>query len=169
MTLKYPHIWDWNGARKSYPNKRTLWCGPFSVAMVTGLSYEEAYEKCRKMEQRRLNAQAKRRGLRPGYWTAIIKGMHEGTLSKALGLLKVKCEWNWVKRKDLTLLTFAREHTIKGLTYIVVAGNHYVTIKDGVLYHSHHDPMPVEDAPKYRKARVSGWAHVRPLPAAIVG
>lgn len=168
--LKYPAMKTTRGRRS--PTGRTLWCGPFALAVVTGLEYDEAHAKAVAVEQRRLNADAKRRGLPPGYWTkAYFKGMTASELARTAEKLGVKADWHHVpngKRKGPTLLTFSREHTVKGKTYVIIAGWHWVVVKDGVLYHSHVDPITVEEAPTYRMARVSCWAEVKPRPEAVL-
>lgn len=174
MTLKYPAMAS--GRRKSTTG-RTLWCGPFAVAMVTGLEYDDAYKKVLADIRRSIMANWKKRygeqrasGMRDRLPKAVM-GTQEHQIARILNKLKIKCElvyYGQMKYRP-TLITFVREHTVKGHTYIIVAGHHWVTIKDGILYHSHHDPIPVEDAPKYRKARIECWADVKPRPEAIIG
>jgi hypothetical protein len=171
MQLNYPEIRLANGTYRRAPvSGLVLWCGPFALAVVTGLPYDTCREKLRAVEQRRLNAQAKARGLKPGYWKARIKGVSDHLLATTAERLGVKVAWHNIRHgrtSGPTLITFTRDHTVKDRVYLVVAGWHYVTICNGILYHAHHDPLPVEDAPKYRKARVARWAEVKPLPAAI--
>lgn len=171
--LKYPKI-DERRGRKS-PSGRTLWCGPFAVAMVTGLEYDEAYKKVladiRRAIMKTRREYAKKRGVpvsRSGLPTSV-QGTYEHQIVRILNKLRVttKLVYTGPMSKRPTLLTFVRDHTVKGRTYIIVAGNHWVTVKDGVLYHSHHDPLPVEDAPRYKMARVECWAEVKPRPEAI--
>jgi hypothetical protein len=164
MTLKYPETVG-KEYRKS-PTGRTLWCGPFAVAVLTGVSYDDAHAEAVRIERRRLNAEAKRVGLKPGYWNKThFKGMHFNALKRTAEKLGAKfgaTTFTYNKAKALTLLTFARDHTVAGKVYLITAGNHYVIVKDGVLYHSHHDPLPVEQAPRYKMAKVTKWTEVRP-------
>lgn len=176
--LKYPAM---TASRKSLSG-RTLWCGPFVVAMVTGLDYDAAYKKVlADVRRASLAARKKRYAGRPEAdlkWSlrtqplpTVIKGTYEHQIARVLGKLGVKTTLVYSKgniKSWPTLLTFARDHTIKGHTYIVVAGHHWVTLKDGILYHSHHAPQPIEDAPRYRMARVECWADVKPRPDAIL-
>lgn len=150
---------------------RVTWCGPFAIAIITGLTYEEAHDKAIAVENRRLNAAAKARGLRPGYWRVThFKSMGRGVLSRTAARLGVKIRWSGYRKlaEQPTLLTFARDHTIKGRTYLILAGHHYVVVRDGVVYHSWHTPCPVEDMQRHRLARVCYWAEVKPRPAAIL-
>ncbi len=170
--LKYPQINTKSGRRS--PSGRTLWCGPFATAVLTGLEYDEAYKKLLSKIRRDI---AKKKRAR-GWGEAEIKralpksvqGVHETDLEKVLTSLKVKTNFVYCnrKREQHTLLTFTREHTVKGRTYLVVAGNHYEVVKDGILYHSHHDPLPIGDAPRYRLAKVTAWAEVKPRPEAVL-
>lgn len=177
--LTYPQIKvKANGHRVSMTD-RTLWCGPFLVAMVTGLGYDEAYRKVLGDIRRAALKQRKAKyigrdtdlkwSLRVNPLPTVVKGTYEHQIVRILGKLGVKAKlvYTGPMAKRPTLLTFARDHTVKGKTYIVVAGHHWVTIKDGILYHSHHDPMPLEDAKRYRMARVECWAEVKPRPAAV--
>lgn len=159
----------------NYPGRnpaRRNWCGPFALAMISGISYDAAYAKALDVEKRRLRAQAKKRGFKPDYWTKrlAIKGLNKWTLVLIAKRLGVTVKWVFPKwsRTKLTLLTFVREHTVKDHVYLVIAGNHYETICNGILYHAHHKPLPVEDAPKYRMAHVECWADVRVRPAAVL-
>lgn len=177
--LRYPAINTTRG-RKS-PSGRTLWCGPFLVALLTGLPYDEAYAKLLAdirraiMKKRRAVAERGWRGTlladrpvvsRAGLPTQV-KGTYEHQIARLLGKLGVamKLTYTWA---PITLLTFAREHTVKGKTYAVAAGHHWLVLKDGLLYHSHHAPLPIDEAPRYRMARVECWAEVRPRPAALL-
>lgn len=170
MTLKYPKIKLLSGHYRKSVSGRTLWCGPFALAMITGLEYDEAHGRAVRIEQRRLNKEARSRGLRAGYWRKThFKGMGEAAFARFAERMGVRVKWTRVdKKKAVTLLTFTRDHTVKGKTYVLVAGNHFVTVKDGILYHSHHDPLPVEEAPKYKRAKVTAWAEVRPRREALV-
>lgn len=172
MTLKYPTI---SKAPRRSPTNRTLWCGPFAIAMVTGLEYDEAYAKTlahirrKEMEGRRLFAKARGLAVSRNGLTTSVKGLSRVKLPEILKKLKVTTDFKRVpKGKRLTVLTFTRDHTVKGLAYIIVAGNHWMTIKDGILYHSHHDPIAVEDAPRYKMAKVDYWAAMKPRPEALV-
>lgn len=173
--LRYPEINTTRG-RKS-PGGRTLWCGPFAVAQITGLGYDEAYAKTLADIRRatmahwikRYGKERAERMKRAGNLPNVIKGTFEHQIIRVLGKLGVRAKLTYCGRMAdrPTLITFARDHTVRGRTYIVVAGNHWVTIKDGLLYHSHHDPLPIEQAKRYRMARVECWAEVKPRPAAI--
>lgn len=174
MSLKYPSI-DKRSGRRS-PTGRTLWCGPFAIAMLSGLEYDDAYAKALAVVRREHMAVARLHAKR--YGTAVsknglprsIQGLSHEKTALVLNRLKIKTKLTRILRKTErpTLLTFARNHTIKGRTYICVAGHHWVVIKDGVLYHAHHDPIALDDAPRYRLAKVDSWAEVKPLPAAIL-
>lgn len=181
--LKYPLIKRSAGTVREHrtsPTGRTLWCGPFMVAMVTGLEYDDAYAKVLADLRRHIKAmraityKGRPDGLK---WSlkqwplpTSVKGTHKEDIVRVLNKLGVKAKLTAIRKfaDRPTLLTFSREHTVKGKTYIIVAGHHWLTIKDGILYHSHHDPLPVEDAPRYRMARVTHWAMVTPRPAAIL-
>jgi hypothetical protein len=176
--LNYPNILIKNGRRQSLTG-RTLWCGPFLVAMVTGLDYDTAYKKVLSDLRRSILAARKKKyagrehdlkwSLKVNPLPTVVKGTYEHQIARVLGKLGVttKLVYTGPMAKRPTLLTFAREHTVKGHTYVVVAGHHWVTIKDGVLYHAWHAPMLLEDAKRWKMARVECWADVKPRPAAV--
>lgn len=184
LMLRYPTIskaWGGNPGERKSPSGRTLWCGPFAVAVLTGLGYDEAYAKVLAdlrraiMTVRRKRAERLRIKVSRANLPTTIRGVHEHDVARTLGKLGVKVKWtNLAKRDRMTLLDFTRNHTVKGRTYLVVAGNHYEVIKDGVIYHSHIDPTPIEEATSrasksgYKLARVECWAEVKPRPAAIL-
>lgn len=149
--------------------RTSTWCGPFALAVITGLSYDDAYAKSLAVEKRRLRTAARRRNLAPNYWTdgLSIKSMHANAFKRTAERLGIVVKWAYELKDQPTLLTFTRQHTVKDRVYVVSAGNHYEVICNGILYHSHHDPMPVEDAPRYRMARVKKWTEVKPRPAAL--
>lgn len=172
--LKYPQINTKSGRRS--PSGRTLWCGPFAVAMLSGLEYDEAYKKVlsvvRREHMKAARLFAERRGVAVNKRDCpkSVQGLSRSMTAKVLNRLKIKTTLVHIPNKKArpTFLTFSRDHTIKGRTYIVVAGNHWMTLKDGILYHSHHDPIALEEAPRYRLAKVDCWAEVKPLPAALL-
>lgn len=148
---------------------RALWCGPFALSVLTGLDFDTCYSKALDVEKRRLRAEARKKGLRPGYWAdglSIIKGMGLAHLQRTAERLGVRFKWTNVRKRDgLTLLTFVRQHTVKGRTYLVNAGDHYMTIRDGILYHSHHAcdprrwlrrPLSFPAPPRTRIGRAGG-------------
>lgn len=161
MTLKY--------ATKSL-TRRKLWCGPFALAMLSGVDYDTAYAKALVVKKRRLNAVAKSRGWPAGHYPVKpIKGMHPAELictGERMGVRFGTLHEHGVGI-GATLLTFTRDHTVAGRVYLVAAGNHFMIVQDGVLYHAHHAPMPVDDAPKYRRAIITDWVEVRPTAAAL--
>lgn len=175
--LNYPAIKLVSGLYRKSPTGRTLWCGPFALAVITGLPYDEAYAKILDVEKRHIRQMNREhysnRGVKnpKGPWRVptSLQGLHHTRLARASERLGVKMKWVSIpsKKHQMTLLTFAREHTVKDHVYVVIAGNHYEVICNGVLYHSHHDPVKIEDAPKYRMARVTYWTEVKPRPAAL--
>jgi len=171
MALKYPAM---TMNRKSLTG-RTLWCGPFAIAVITGLDYDTAYAKLLSDIRRTRMKSLKRRykGLSAyrlrEMLPKVIKGTYEHQIEGLLNKLKVKTKLVYFggMRYRPTLITFAREHTRRGRTYILVAGHHWLTMQDGIIYHSHHAPKPVEEMAKYRMAKVECYAEVEPLPAAL--
>lgn len=171
--LNYPAIKLVEGHYRKSPSGRTLWCGPFALAVITGLPYDTVYAKVLDVEKRRIRALNKAQGRAPnaGYRVPTsMQGLHMNALARTAERFGIKVAWKKVPKhgaKSVTLLTFAREHTVKDHVYVVIAGNHYETICNGVLYHSHHDPVRLEDAPSYRMAKVTYWADVKVKPAAL--
>lgn len=174
--LNYPAIELVSGLYRKSPSGRTLWCGPFALAVITGLPYDDAYAKAFAVEKRVAReanrAYNAKRGIKsargPYKVPKSTQGLSKGNFKEAARLLGVKVQWAHLYGKgQMTLLTFTRDHTVKDHVYVVVAGNHYEVICNGVLYHSHHDPVKIEDAPKYRMAKVTAWADVKVRPAAL--
>lgn len=158
----------------------TEWCGPTALAVLTGLSYDEAYEKMKRAINRQRGKEAVARGLRRDYWKkSAFKGVSTYEIriaGKALGLkIKWAIERGTISRRALrgtTLLTFVREHTVKGKTYLVVAGNHYVVVRDGLVYdntRSNGGVCSIEDYPRAKLGRLSCYAEVRPKADALAG
>jgi hypothetical protein len=175
MQLLYPAVKLVSGVYRKSPSGRTLWCGPFALSVITGLPYDATYAKALDVEKRRIRAlnraYYRNRGIKnpkgPYSVPTSLQGMHEDAFARTAERLGVKVKWTHLRKDTPTLLTFARDHTVKDHVYVLVAGNHFEVICNGILYHSHHDPVAIEDAPAYRMARVTSWADVKVRPEAI--
>ena len=78
-------ITDWIG------NKRSTWCGPYAVAVVTGLQYEDTYKALKKIRGKRSTA-----------------GVTMKNMMTACSKFGVKTERTELeKRKKLNILYFA--------------------------------------------------------------
>lgn len=155
---------------------RTMWCGPYALALLSGLSYDEAYRKALRSINVRRGKEAVERGLRRDYWQrAALKGVSHYEMRVAAKALGIKIEWKLDARRrqyehhGVTLLTFVREHTVKGKTYLVSAANHYVVVRDGIVYDNTltKPAHPVEEYPRAKLGRLECYAEVRPRPAAM--
>lgn len=152
------------------------WCGPYALAVLSGLTYDDAYSKMLKAINRQRSKEAAARGLRRDYWKkTAFKGVSTYEIRIAAKALGVKIEWATDRsrryaHRGVTLLTFVREHTIKGKTYLVVAGNHYVVVKDGTVYDNTHTSgqHSIDDYPRAKLGRLLCYADVRPRPAALI-
>lgn len=144
------------------------WCGPTALAALTGLPYDAVYKKMVASINRHSRAEAKRHGYRADTWVQkSFQGVSVGDLAIAGKSLKLTIDWD-SRHKGATLLTFTREHTIKGKVYLVVAANHYVVIKDGIVYdNTVTGPHPIDEYPRAKLGRVTHWAQVRPRPEAL--
>lgn len=170
MTLKYPAM---NG-RKSLTG-RTQYCGPFAVAMLTGMDYDGAYTKLLASIRRQTMESRKRKyknrpsdlkwSLKQWPLPTRVKGTYDYQIKECLRKLGVKVEWSKAHAK-VTVAAFADLHTVVGQTYLVCAGHHWIVLKDGVLYHAHHAPKAARLS-NWALKRVTYWAAVRPRPAAL--
>jgi hypothetical protein len=113
--------------------KRNTWCGPYAAAVVLTCSYDTAYDFMLKATRRR-----------------SITGMRTAELAKALREYGVDAQciemngyWRYVTRpcelgsktsymamKPLTLTQWVNERAKPGVTYIVAAGRHFMTVRD---------------------------------------
>lgn len=177
MPLRYPHIVRRKGGSRASPEGRKLWCGPFAVALLAGLDYDTAYLACQKDAKRVAKAKALAAADEEGYsvadpvavpditWTyphqvdRVLRslGARPSEIQESKGTIK---EWP-------TLLRFVREHTVPGKCYLIHLASHWLVVMDGFVYHGLHDPMPVEDIPHYKKAKVEMWYEVKPRPEAL--
>lgn len=175
MGLKYPRVVSRAGRLVS-PAGRTLWCGPFAVAVLTGTDYDSAYEDFLAVERRAARRAIMAQGVmgwppEPADVDAVMPKDVDATypvqLARALQQRGVRVSFNVPQDPAPTLLRFVREQTIFEHTYIIHCGGHWLTVHEGEMYHAPHRPLPVEKAPRYRMAKVHAWADVRPLEEAF--
>lgn len=170
--LRYPAIKLKDGARVS-PSGRAMWCGPFAVAVLTGLGYDEAHNACRKDARLVARARALVAADDEGYahpdptqGPENIDWTYPHQVQRVLTKLGVRCTL-YDAPAGLTLQRMVDLHTKAGKTYLVHCGAHWLVVHDGMMYHSHHEPCPVAEAPRFRRAKVLLWYEVRPRPEAL--
>jgi hypothetical protein len=157
--LKYPSIAKRAGNRLSLGG-RALWCGPFADAVILGQDYDIALRYIERSV--RLRPDPDRTSAK------TITGVFPSEIARVLGYRRVKVQFNHIDEGERpTLVTFVRERTVKGKTYLIGVADHWVVVKDNVLYHNQHDPCHIDLAPKYRMGRVDMWAEVKPRPGAL--
>lgn len=144
------------------------WCGPYAYALLLGLDYEAGYKRLlghirRAIIKRRRARRMPERVIR-GNLPRFIKGVYTSTLVAALAAAGVKTAFSR-KHAGVTVLTFTREHTVRGVAYLLDAGHHFGVILDGVLY-DNRGPCPVEEC-HWKLARVEEWSIVKPRSAAL--
>lgn len=166
-----------------------IWCGPYIVALLLGISYRDAYrlllEDARRAAAEVVRAKAEENfhvahpdEVRAARQRVTVTGTHPHHIARVLTKRGVPtsflytgkrgkgvpaaCPFDGVEPRP-TLLQFARQRPVG--TFLIDVADHWVVIEDGVMYNSQFDPVPVEDAPRYRKARVLAWAEVEPHPA----
>jgi hypothetical protein len=144
------------------------WCGPTALSALTGLPYDVVYKKMVASINRHSRATAKRRGYHADTWVQkSFQGVSVDDLAVAGKSLKLTIEWS-TQHKGTTLLTFVRDHTVKGKVYLAVAANHYVVVKDGIVYdNTPTGPHPIDEYPRAKLGRITHWAQVRPRPEAL--
>lgn len=177
MPLRYPHIIRRRGDRRTSPEGRTLWCGPFAVAMLTGLDYDSAYRACQKDAKRVAKAKALAAADEQGY--SVVDPVPEPDITwtyphqvdRVLRSLGARVSDVHESQGPIggwpTLIRFVREQTEPGKCYLIHLASHWLVVQDGIMYHGIHDPMPVEEAPRYRRAKVEMWYEVKPRPEAL--
>ncbi len=155
------------------------WCGPTALAVLTGLTYDEVYPRMVDAINRHSRKLARERQLPADYWVKkAFRGVSTSDLIIAAKHFNVTVKWarkpgpgryQPYLHRGVTLLTFVREHTVKGKTYLVVAANHYVVVKDGIVYdNTSKGPFHVEQYPRAKLGRLRCFAEVRPRPEALV-
>jgi len=97
-------ITDWTG------KKRITWCGPFSVALVSGKEYEPAYQTLK-------NIRGKRH----------CKGVTTGNISKACKQFGIKGKWTKLDKKR-KLSKFVPENLEQGKVYIIQITRHVLVM-----------------------------------------
>lgn len=173
MKLRYPTVVK-RGKDRISPAGRIFWCGPFAVAVLLGWEYDHAYEICLEDQRRASRAQLQAEGLRG--WsptkqdiaehlsTVDVKATYPHQVGRVIRRYGVPCEFVVAKTElgaEPTVLTFVRQWAEPGVAYLIHASQHWFIVKDGVMYHSQHDPMPVESMPHYRRSKVFAWAAFR--------
>ena len=94
-----------------------MWCGPYALALISGLSYDEAYTKTLRML---------RRG-KPAYRTkpTYIKGMYPSELVRAGRTLK--CPFQFKDAPNVTLNKLMDELRPNRI-YIVFTTDHFLVV-----------------------------------------
>ena len=103
---------------------RTMWCGPYALALVSGMEYDEVYKKALR-KVRSMKAQYEHK---PTY----IKGMYNRELEAVSTTLKVpftfkKIEGLWRKKDQLTLKR-AIEYLRPNRVYVVQVTEHFLVV-----------------------------------------
>jgi hypothetical protein len=175
--LKYPTYRIKGGARVS-PEGNTMWCGPFALAVLTGVEYEEAH-RWMVADARRVHRALKLAEAEAEYRAANAAELREGApdevdwtyphqMERILTSKGVKTRFtNIPEGKRPTLQSFVRNHTAKGKAYLIGVGAHWLVTMNGIVYQSLHKPCHVSEAPRYRTGRVDMWASVRPKKEAL--
>jgi hypothetical protein len=112
--------------------KRNTWCGPYAAAVVLTCSYDTAYDFMLKATRRRsitgMRTAELAKALREygvdaqcmemnGYWR-VVSTYHEPT------------DTTFMKMKPMTMTQWVNERAKPGVTYIVAAGRHFMTVRD---------------------------------------
>lgn len=163
--LMYPQLQE-RGGRLLSPEGRVPWCGPFAVAVLTGWDYDKAYEACR-ADLKAISRAREMVRLDSEYTAAYsinvtdptIEGQMAHQVQRVLFKAGVFFEWDQ-DRRFRTVLEFTRAQP-EG-TFLLAVGtektSHWIVIHDGMMYHSHHLPCPVSEAPRYKRSPVLNWA-----------
>lgn len=93
-----------------YGNKRKTWCGPYAVAVVTGLQYEDTYKALKKIRGKRSTA------------GVTMKNMMTACSKFSVKTERTKLE----KRKKLN--NFLRDNLAANKVYIVEITRHVIVV-----------------------------------------
>ena len=103
---------------------RTLWCGPYALALISGLDYDTVYAKAlRKVRAKKQSYE---------YKPASLKGMYPSDLEAVAKTLKAPFTFKaldkrWNKRDQLTLgksMDYLRPNRI----YVVMVTGHFLVV-----------------------------------------
>ena len=100
---------------------RTMWCGPYALAVVSGLTYDETYKKVlRKLRSMKSSYKHKPK---------IIKGMYHSELEAVGKTLKCPFEFTGSARRRARLtLNRTKDHLRPNRIYIVNVTDHYLVV-----------------------------------------
>lgn len=142
---------------------RTMWCGPYALALLSGREYDSVYASCLRGMNRWRNEYAAKRGRRKPKRTKVIISLSAGwlpILGKTLGLT---IEWK-AAPKGTTVGNFAELHTVKDRTYLLNITGHYCVVRNGLCY-DQDGPRPIGTGPGraggYARTRVEQFAEVK--------
>ena len=140
----------------SSESNRTLWCGPYALAVVSGLSYDEVYKKA----LRKVRRDTPNYCHQPKY----IKGMMKGQVEAVAKTLKVPCKFGRVEGMSRTAtLSNLMDYLQPNRVYIVGITGHYVVVNTstGMLIDNIHKDWVKVGESKHFRCRVEEVAEVK--------
>lgn len=154
------------------PDTGTIWCGPYIVALLLGIDYDEAYKAlladARKAAAEAVRVDADRDQRIPSpielkrAKPVSVTGTYPHQVARLLNKRGVRCDLVDARADNprLTVQSLVRHIAKPNRTYLIDAADHWLVVRDGVMYNSHFEPVLVSMAPRYRLARVLWWAEV---------
>jgi hypothetical protein len=151
---------------RSALNRKT-WCGSYAAAVALTCSYDSAYDMlCRSLRKRRIL------GMRTA---ELARGLNElgietrlGEMSEYYDYVTKPCPWNdnatLMTMKPMTLTQWIKERAEPGVTYIVAAGRHFMTVRDRKIICNQQPTWKSLNQRKgkgsYKRAQVTGFIEV---------
>ncbi|UTC28336.1 hypothetical protein GURKE_03080 [Brevundimonas phage vB_BpoS-Gurke] len=135
-----------------YIPDRTRWCGPTALAAITGLPYADCLERFRQLRRNR--------GRR-----AVVKGVAQKDMRAVLiGLGYRIQDVTPAAGPSLARWLDNRAGADALSTFLIVAGNHYITVRgdEGLCSLTHGKPVPLAQLKKRRAAVTDAWRIVKP-------
>jgi hypothetical protein len=123
------------------------WCGPYALALISGKTYDEAYEHAKKKLRKR-----------------SIMGMYNHefkAVARSLGFKKF--EWNFdPKAQGKPTLRSFKDWMRPNRLYVVVVTRHYVTVNtsDWTVQCNQTQKWEPIDECKHARKKVNGYAEV---------
>lgn len=96
--------------------KATTWCGPYALALISGLDYDTVYGKVLRAKNKRMPTHKKRK-----YITGMSKSLMQ-IVAKTM-----KCLFMFVKAQRMTLNSYI-DHLTPNKVYIIQITGHYVVV-----------------------------------------
>ena len=104
--------------------ERTVWCGPYALALLSGLSYDEVYKKA----LRKIRALKKSYEYKP----TSIKGMYPSELTAVAKTLKTPFAFERLdgrkNKRDQLTLTKAMDYLKPNRVYVVMITDHFLVV-----------------------------------------